>query len=59
MAINDIHRNLSIIFIKKYGPSGLGMAQQTIYDFHEEKLNVWHLAVKAEIARQVNVRGTR
>jgi len=44
---------------------GLGMAQQTINDLHKGKLTVWHLAaiydlaVKAEIAWEVNVEGTR
>ena len=43
----------------------LGMAHELMDDLHEEKLTVWHLAaiydlaVKAEIAWQVNVEGTR
>jgi thioester reductase-like protein len=43
----------------------LGMAHQLMNDLHEETLTVWHLAaiydlaVKAEIAWQVNVEGTR
>lgn len=44
---------------------GLGMAQKVSSVLHEKRLTVWHLAaiydlaVKAEIAWQVNVEGTR
>ncbi|KAA0966688.1 SDR family oxidoreductase [Sporosarcina sp. ANT_H38] len=44
---------------------GLGMDQQMIKELHEETLTIWHLAaiydlaVKAAIAWQVNVEGTR